>query len=270
MSRPGSAHHRAPIAVAGVLLAALLLGAGWPPSREGGEDRTTLEEADSLYWGGQPAQALTVLENHLRTRSDDYEARWRASRAALSVGLLHPDMEKQKEAFARGIVHGSEAERIDPRGIDGLYWLSVNVGRRSFLVSVRESARAGQTVYDLSHRILAIDPTNAGAHDALGKLAYRVMRLSSLERFFARTLLGNKALGSASWELAETELRRAVELDPTWLVPHLDLGMLYLYTDRRALAEAELERAVDLPIRHPGDRVFRQEAVNGLASAHSE
>lgn len=268
MRHPRSTHRRTSLAVVGVLLTALPLGVG-SPSREGGEVRTTLEEADSVYWAGEPARSLALLEDFIRTDPDHYEARWKASRSAISVALLDENRATQREAFDRGVAHGSEAARIEPNGVDGLYWLSVAIGRRSFLLSPRGSARAGQEVYDLSHRILGLDPTNAGAHDALGKLAYRVMRLSGFERFVARTLLGNPALESASWEIAEKHLERAVELDPTWLVPHLDLGMTYLYTDRVGLAEAELERAIALPVRHPGDRMFKQEAVAALSYARS-
>lgn len=269
MRHAARTHLRAPFATIGVLLAAVLLAGALSPSREGREDRTTLEEADSLYWAGEPAGGLTLLEDFLRSHPDDYEARWKASRAALSVGVLDPNRASGREAFDRGIAHGLQAGRIEPDGIDGLYWLSANVGRRSFLLSPRESARAGQEVYELSHRILALDPLHAGAHDALGMVAYRVMRLSAFERFVARTLLGNQALESASWEIAEKHLLRAVELDPTWLVPRLDLGRTYLYSDRIDLAEAELRRAADLPLRHPGDRVFRQETVDALAYARS-
>ncbi len=269
MSHPRSAHRRRSLAVVGVLLTALPLGAGWPPSREGGEVRTTLEEADSAYWAGEPDRSLALLEDFVRTDPDHYEARWKASRAAVSVALLGENRDGQRETFDRGVAHGSEAARIEPNGVDGLYWLSVAIGRRSFLLSARGSARAGQEVYDLSHRILGLDPMNAGAHDALGMLAYRVMRLSGFERFVARTLLGNPALESASLEIAEQHLKRAVELDPSWLVPHLDLGRTYLYTDRLDLAEAELQRAIELPLRHPGDRKFRQEALDALGYARS-
>lgn len=259
--------HAAPLVSCVALATVLLAPAPPPPARASA--RATLEQADSLYWSGEPRRSLELIEAYLGERPREYEAHWRGARAALSAGLLDGDRSEQRRWLDRGVAHGEEAVRLSPDGVDGLYWLTANIGCRSFLLSLRGSARAAQRVYDLSNRVLALDPRHAGAHDALGKLAYRVMRLSALERLLAKALLGDAALRSASWETAELHLRRAVELDPTWLMPHLDLGMAYLHTGRYELAQAELERALGLPPRHPGDLVFQKEAADAVSYARA-
>jgi hypothetical protein len=45
-----------------------------------------------------------------------------------------------------------------------------------------------------------------------------------------------------------------------------DLGRTYLHTRRYDLAERELRTALDLPDRHPGDAVFKREALEALAA----
>jgi tetratricopeptide (TPR) repeat protein len=115
-------------------------------------------------------------------------------------------------------------------------------------------------VYDLANRVLALDSLHAGAWDALGKTYARVMELSGIQRMLGRAFLGNEAIRHASWESAERHLKRAIELDPDWMTPHVDLGEIYLYQGRFELAEAELSRGLELPVRHPGERDYRDHA----------
>ncbi|MSR35598.1 MAG: tetratricopeptide repeat protein [Gemmatimonadetes bacterium] len=240
---------------------------------------TLTEDLDLSYrcalagWKGRYLRDVTVpseLPRNMRAfnlRPGSYEARWKAARAAVSLGLLAGDRDEGKRWLERASADGTAAVRIDPNGTDGLYWLIAATGRLSFLQSPRGAAQAAQRVYELAHRLLALDSLHAGAHDALGKLAYRVMRLSGAGRFFGRAFFGYEALRTASWERAERHLARAVELDPSWPVVHADLGEAYLHMGRYEEAARELQRALDLPGRHPGDRAYQQKAAEELAFA---
>jgi tetratricopeptide (TPR) repeat protein len=217
-------------------------------------------DPDSVYFAGDAPAALSLLEARLVLAPDDYESSWKATRAATSAGLLARTPEEQKAFYQRGVEYGAAARRLRPDGVDGLYWLAACEGRLSFLLSPPAAARAGQEVFELSNRVLALDSLHAGAHDVLGKLNARVMELSGVERFVGRTVLGNEAIRQASWQNAERHLTRAVQLDPDWMMPHIDLGEVYLYQGRFDVAQAELERDLELPIRHPGERDYQEHA----------
>lgn len=257
-----------PAALAAV---ALLYAAPGPSSlrgQTGPAPSEALARADSLYWRGDAARALEALGPHLGADAD-YGALWRAARAEVSLGLLAGDRDEARRWLEAGVAHGAAAGRVRTDGIDGLYWLAAATGRLSFLLSPKGSAEAGQRVYEISHRILALDSTHAGAEDALGKISYRVMRLSGAARFLSRALLRHAALRGASWEDAEIHLRRAVALDPEWIVPHADLGEVFLHTGRYEDAVRELERALELPVRHPGDRAYQAKAAEELPFARA-
>ena len=51
-------------------------------------DPAALVAADSLYWAGDARESLRVLDAHLRAQPDDYEARWKAARAAVSSAKI--------------------------------------------------------------------------------------------------------------------------------------------------------------------------------------
>jgi tetratricopeptide (TPR) repeat protein len=237
------------------------VAAGRAPSAD------AVERADELYHVGDAQGAFALLERHVAGAPDDYEARWKASRAAVSIGLLQPTEEEQNAWYRVGMTHGAEAVRIRPDGLDGLYWLCANQGRLAIQLSPRASAAAALEVYHRARRLLELDSLHAGAHNALGKIGFEVMKLSVLERLLARALVGNEALGSASWENTERHQRLAVKLDPEMPLYRLDLGRTLLHTGRYELAERELETAIALPDRHPGDALYKQEAERALGFA---
>lgn len=226
-----------------------------------------LERADALYAEGAPASALRLLEERIERGPDDHAARWRAARAALSLGLLEASEEAQNRWYERAILHGERARALAPDDLDGLYWLLAAKGRLAIQSPPRTTARLAREVYELAHGVLAVDSLHAGAWNALGKLNYEVMRLSSFERFLARVFLGNEALRRTSWEDAERFHLRAVELDGANPLFRLDLGTTYLFTERYAEAATELQLALDLPPRHPGDALYKEEARRYLGFA---
>jgi tetratricopeptide (TPR) repeat protein len=226
------------------------------------------ERAEALYRRGDAEGAFALLEAHLGTHPEDYVARCQAARAALSVGLLRPTEPEQNEWYRRGMEHGEAAVRLRPDGIDGLFWLTANQGRLAIQLSPRASASAALEVYRRALRILELDPEHAGAHNVLGKIAFEVMALSTVERFFARTLTSdNAAIDGASWEEAERRQKLAVELDPEMPLFRFDLGRTYLHRERWEMAVSELEKALELPDRHPGDALFKREAREALEAA---
>jgi Tfp pilus assembly protein PilF len=266
---------RRPLRAATLLAAALALGAtaavrgahAQAAANDSDTTDATLARADALYRGGDAAGALAVLETRLQAAPDGYEARWKAARAAVSVGLLQPTEEAQNAWYRVGMEHGFEAVRLRPDGVEGLYWLTASQGRLAIQLPPWRSASAALAVYERATRLLALDSLHAGAHNALGKVGFEVMKLSALERLLARTLVGNEALERASWEDTEMHQRRAVELDPQMPLYHLDLGRTFLHTGRYELAERELEIALTLPAKHPGDALYKREAEEALAFA---
>jgi tetratricopeptide (TPR) repeat protein len=223
--------------------------------------RPATADPDSVYFAGDAGGALALLETRLASAPDDYESSWKATRAAVSAGLLAKTGDEQRSYYRRGVEHGTNATRLRPDGVDGLYWLAACEGRLSFLLAPGGAARAGQDVYDLSSRVLALDSLHAGANDALGKLYARLMELSAVQRFVARAFLRKETIRQASWANAERYLARAIELDPMWMTPHVDLGEVYLYQGRFDAAATELQRGLDLPVRHPGERDYRDHAT---------
>lgn len=230
-----------------------------------------LARADRLYRSGRPLESLETAELFLRERPRSFEALWRASRAAVSLGLLEETKAAQNRWYMRGADYGRRAADVRADRVEGHYWLAANAG----LHALQESrpgrvADLGEEVHRAATTVLELEPAHAGAHNVLGRLQMAIMELSSLERMIGRHLLGSEAISFASWEGARRHLSRAVELDPDFILYRLDLGRLHLRRQRPRAAARELRAALRLEPVHPPDARFRDRARELLRRIGSE
>jgi tetratricopeptide (TPR) repeat protein len=220
--------------------------------------RPAAEVADSLFWALDPLASLDVVESRLEFQPRDFEARWRAARAALVLGVMAEGWTPRDTWFRIAVAHGEQARRLRPRHPDALSWLAAAQGRRAIESrSARENARLGGIVWDLTEELLALDPDHALGNDVRGKLHQEVMKLAGWQRTLGRIFLRADLLGKASWEQSEEHLRRAIEADPGAVLPYLDLGETYMLQDKPELAREAFERGLALPNTYPPDPVFK-------------
>lgn len=234
------------------------------------ESGSALERADSLFAAGAVLESLDLVEARLGAAPSDFEARWRAARGALVLGILASGTEVENAWFRRAVAHAERAVDLRPRNTRGLYLAASSKGRLALQTGARETADLAQEVWELAHRVLKLEPDHAGAHNVLGKLHQEVMSLSVFRRFLARTFLGGEALDQASWEAALGHHERAVELEPTSILYRVDLAETLVRRDREAEALEHLRLAAGLPLATPADRDFRAVARSRLRELTGE
>lgn len=229
-----------------------------------------LESADALYFAGKPLESYGLLQQHLETSPNDYEALWRAARSAVVVGMVREGIYNQNEYLDPAIVLGDRALAVRPGGVDALYWRGAAEGRRALNAGNDYASRLVQRVYDDAHAILAVDSMHAGAHNLLGRVNYEIMDLSRVERMIGRLLVDNRPLHESSWDGAARHLRRAAELDPSNVLYWLDLGQLYMRRGRDQDAVTTLRRVTEMRSVHPPDDTFKDIARRWLQELESQ
>ncbi|MEX2466880.1 MAG: hypothetical protein WD995_08210 [Gemmatimonadota bacterium] len=228
-----------------------------------------IDEADSLYFEGSPLASFELLEEHLAVVPDDYEVLWRAARAAVLLGVAEEGSRPQNAWLDPAMDLAHRAVALRPDGIDGRYWRGAAHGRRAMNASPGYATELAQQVWDDAHAVLEIDSLHGGAHNLLGKLSYEVMSLSRFERAVGRLFMGNEALSSANWELAERHLETAATSWPDLVLFQFDLAQLYRKRDRKDDALAAYRRVLELPAVHPTDVDVQEQARELLAELGS-
>ena len=141
--------------------------------------------------------------------------------------------------------------------MDGLFWVAAAKGRLALHHGPKTSSDLAQEVWELSYRLLELDPAHGGAHNILGKLNQEVMSLSGWQRFLGRLVLRTEALRSSSWERALEHHRRAVAGEPEAVLFHLDLGRTLQLTGAKEEAREIYEQGLALPRLYPVDEKFQ-------------
>jgi tetratricopeptide (TPR) repeat protein len=219
-----------------------------------------IAEGDELHRLFKPEEALDLYRVLLAERGDEARVLWRACREAVLIGMEQDEWEEEKRWYRIGEEYGRRAVTLDLVSADARYWLLAAIGRRSLHVPVGETIQAARDSYEGVNELLALNPDYPGGHLILGKFHMEVMHLSAFKRFLARLFGAGEGLKTASWESAEAHLKRAIELDPGAILHHLELGRMYMWTDRPAEARTQLLNALDLPENDLMDRASRREA----------
>jgi tetratricopeptide (TPR) repeat protein len=215
---------------------------------------------DSLHAALEPAAALARYEAAIALDSLNADALGKASRSAVDIGEQERDDAQRKALYRKGVDYARRAVAAAPNDADPHFHLARALGRLALSVGVRERVRFANEIHAQGTEALRLDPDHPGALHVLGVWNAEVMRLSGIERFFAKNVLGGRVFNQASWEKAVTYMERAVEVDPHRLTHQLDLARIYADRKERDKARTLFERVVTGKVMDVNDPMYKKEA----------
>ena len=234
-------------------------------------------QADALAEGSSAMarhalpQARALLEVALAQEPASYEANWRLAHVLVDLGKQSPDSiggPGRDSLYLLAVSYARRAVAANPEGADGHFVLANALGRHALTLSRRERLRLAMEIRTEALRALGSDPAHAGAYHVLGRWHAEIMRLSGVERFVARTLMGGAIVELASWEEAERNLRFAVQHGPDRIFHRLDLARVLIDRGNAATAQDQLEAIGRMKLIEPMDTVYQREAAVMLQHLH--
>lgn len=253
------------------MVSALLLGAAVPAVAQTAAEQVQagIAARDSLDADG----ALQHFRAAVAADSTSYEANWRLALAFIDVGKETPDNVKspaRDSLYALAETYARRAVRLNPNDAEGHFVLADAIGRASLTKSKKERVERAAEIRNEALAAIRLDPRHDGAYHILGRWNAEIMRLSGVERFFAKNFLGGEIFSKASWDGAVANMERAVELDPRRIFHRLDLARIYLDLKRYPDARTQLTRIAALPMADPGDPGYKKEAAALLTALDAE
>lgn len=215
---------------------------------------------DSLHAALEPAAALARYEAAIALDSVNADALGKASRSAVDIGEQERNDAQRKALYQKGVNYARRAVAAAPNDADPHFHLARALGRLALSVGVRERVRFANEIHAQGTEALRLDPNHPGALHVLGVWNAEVMRLSGIERFFAKNVLGGRVFNQASWEKAVTYMERAVEVDPKRLTHQLDLARIYADRKEKDKARSLFEGVVAGKVMDVNDPMYKKEA----------
>lgn len=221
---------------------------------------------DHDYAARNLVSALQHYEAAAKLDSLNVTALWKASNAAVDLGEFN-DAERESY-YARGEQLARLAVKADSNSADAHFALAKALGRVALSKGKRDKVKYAGVVHDEAREALRLDQTNAGAMHVYGMWNAEIMRLSRIERWAARNLLGGGVLGEASWDNAQSYLEHAAAIEPSRITHRLDLAGVYADRGETAKAREQYEMIARLPLADYNDPRYKQIAEERLRALH--
>jgi hypothetical protein len=217
---------------------------------------------DRDYTARNLVSAMQHYEAAVAIDSLNAEGLWKAANAAVDLGEFN-DAERESY-YARGEQLARLAVKASPNSADAHFALAKALGRVALSKGKRDKVKYAGVVHDEVQAALRLDQTHAGALHVLGMWNAEIMRLSRLERWAARNLLGGGVLGEASWDNAQSYLERAASIESSRITHRLDLAAVYADRGDTAKAREQYELIARLPVADYNDPRYKQIAEERL------
>jgi tetratricopeptide (TPR) repeat protein len=210
------------------------------------------------------SSALTHYEAALAAEPTHGAALWKASLEAVDLGEAAKDEAQRRTLYAKAEGYARRAVAASPAEADAHFALSRALGRAALSMGKRDRVKYAGEVRTHALKALELNPQHPGALHVMGMWNAEVMRLSGLERFFAKNLLGGRVFDSANWNDAVSYMERAVAAEPNRITHRLDLGRIYADVGNKAKAREQLEWVVRATPKEYNDGLYRMEAERAL------
>ena len=173
-------------------------------------------------------RARELLETALKTERR-VETMIALSRVYLLIGDVRARSTEDKlDVYEKGREIGRRAIELAPRNEAAHLWYVANTGRWGQTKGVVRSLFLLPTMREELDTILALNPRSAPGHAIAGTLMFEVPGL----------LGGDRAK-------AEEHYKKAIDADPRYTLPRVDLARLLIATGRYADARRELHRVLE-------------------------
>jgi tetratricopeptide (TPR) repeat protein len=253
------------LSIRAITFAAILAGAR-AASAQGTAAAMQVALGDHDFVARDLVSAMKHYEAAVAIDSTNSEGLWKAANAAVDLGEFN-DAERERY-YARGEQLARLAVKANPNLAEAHFALAKALGRVALSKGKRDKVKYAGVVHDEVKEALRLDQTNAGALHVLGMWNAEIMRLSRIERWAARNLLGGGVLGEANWDNAQAYLERAVSIEPSRITHRLDLAGVYADRGDTAKAREQYEMIARLPVTDYNDARYKEIAAERLRALH--
>lgn len=241
------------------LIAAVLMVSGSSVALEA--QSPGLARFDSLVVAGDVTQAAQVLNAEAERSPREFEVLWRQSRLRLLQGDAAPQSRQQGRLYELALRIAEQAIAASPNAPEGYVRRAAAAGKVALFSGVLDAADYVLQAKADAEKVIGMtnaDPVSlATAHYILGRTH---LKLTETPRPMRMPI----GLGFGNLEDGVTNLRRARELRPRFVMFELEYARALVADGKAAEARAILTALPSLPNSEPGDTERKAEGAELL------
>ena len=199
---------------------------------------------DDAFIKQQYDDAITIYESALPASDDKAELLWRISRCYISIGDA-AKREEREQYYRKAETYAARAVHADSLNSDAHCWRAVSIGYVAIYEGVRAKVKAANEIKRELDIAIRLDAKNDVAYSILGTFYRTLGNVGWIEKQLADVLLGGLPVGG--FIEAEQSLKKAIDLAPTIIRHHFELGQLYLDMEKPDEAKKVFQSAINLP-----------------------
>lgn len=219
-----------------------------------------LQQIDAAMERVDLQRAKVLVDSLLPLYPNFYEVLWRAARVLVSYADLQSNMEEQERIAMRAKEIAERAVQQNPYRIEGYVYRAAANGKIALFKGVFGVGAVVNSIREDTEKALQI-AQNAKVSPQFVALAHYILgrahlKLAEKPKLFRMPL----GLGWGNIKDALFHLRKAVELDPRFVMYRLDYAKALLEEGDKEEARKHLAAIDSLPVRTVGDKERKEQA----------
>lgn len=210
------------------------------------------ESADALIDKGKALerkfQAKEALPLYLAAEKIEPKNPELLVRIARQYRYLMTDASDTQEKLRLGhlaLDYSERAAACGPKDCDAQLATAITLGKMLPFLPTKEQISASPRIKESVDKALALDPHNDNAWHILGRWNRVLAEISSAKRFLAGLVYGQLPKGSI--EEAETDMKKAIAINPHRLMHYIELGRIYAQMGRKDEARDSINKGLGMP-----------------------
>ncbi len=220
------------------------------------------DKADELFEQGKIAEAKKTLEQAKGMSPNSYEVLYRMARALVLTGDQLPEKSKQQEeTYYNALYFADEAVKANPNGSAGYMRRAAANGKIALFKGVTGAKEVVNKVRDDAQKAIALNSDGplvlAASYYILGRTH---LKLTDTPKPIRMPI----GLGWGNIGEALTNLKKAVDLRPDFILYNFDYARALIKDDKYAEARTVLQKIAGLRYQELGDDTRKKEAAQML------
>lgn len=204
----------------------------------------------------EPGKALEFFLQADRLEPDNPECLVRIAR---QYRHLMSETSSKKEKLRLGYLSLGFAERaaaLAPKNAEAQLSPAISYGKMLPSMGSKDQVNASPKIKESVDRTLKLDPSNDIAWHMLGRWNRVLANISGVKRVLAKALYGE--LPETTNEAAEKCLLKAIAINPSRLMHHIELGRIYAQMGRKEEARKATQKGLAMPNKDHDDPEMKE------------